>query len=207
MTQRRLERNWQSDEEYIRDQDAESSWSSDKRQAWGTATANKFVKWGHYIGADLFHDDTVADFGGNDGYAAYEFYVAHKIKPLVVDCEPKRIEHADKVYKLPTLQRFIENMPELADKSITWGYTSHTLEHVRDLPAALREMARVVEKGCYFVLPLEGKYHAKHNHAHCVSFTKVKQWEQVMIDNGWEILSSEKVSKHECQIIARPVSK
>src|ERR1700675_3080729 len=87
-------RNWQSDEAYVADQDAESSWSHNS--SWGEAAAIKFVKFGIWLGDRLFHDDSVADFGGNDGYAAYCFYLQHKIKPMVIDCEPKRLEYADK---------------------------------------------------------------------------------------------------------------
>lgn len=157
------------------------------------------------LGDRLYHDDKVADFGGNDGYAAYNFYLAHKIKPLVIDCEPKRIEHADKVYKLSTYQTFIEHMPELADDSIDWGYTSHTLEHTRDTAKAMREMARVIKRGCMFIVPLEDLRHARRNHAHAICFTRVRDWVKMLERNGWKTISSSNSGKHEAHIYAEPI--
>lgn len=199
----RQTRKWRSDAEYISDQNETSSWSS--ASLWGEAAANKLVSFGHWLGDRLFHDDIVADFGGNDGFAAYNFYLVHKIKPLVVDCEPRRLEHADKVYKLSTYQTFIEHMPELADNSIDWGFTSHTLEHTRDTEKAIREIARVVKRGCCFIVPLEDLHHARRNHAHAICFTKVGDWKGLLIKNGWNVLSAKKPHKHEAHLYAEPL--
>jgi ubiquinone/menaquinone biosynthesis C-methylase UbiE len=163
------------------------------------------VAFGHWLGTRLCHDDKVADFGGNDGFASFNFYLVHKVKPLVVDCEPRRLEHADKVYKLSTYQTFIESMPELADDSIDWGFTSHTLEHTRDTERAMREMARVVKRGCLFVVPLEDLRHARRNHAHAICFTKESDWAKLLRRNGWNVISCKKVIKHECHIYAEPL--
>lgn len=146
----------------------------------------------------------MADFGGNDGYAAFCFYREHKIKPLVVDCEPKRIDYAGKVYHLPTYETFIESMPALADKSIDWGFTSHTLEHTRDTEMALREMARVIKRGCSFILPLEGLAHARENHAHAICFKTVRGWTRLLNANGWKVLMSKEDGVHEAHIYAEP---
>lgn len=154
----------------------------------------------------LYHDDTLADFGGNDGYAANEFYKAHAIKPLVVDCEPKRLDHAMKVYGLSTYETFIEDMKELADDSIDWGFCSHTLEHTRDTGKALREIARVVRRGCMFVLPIEDEEHVKVNPAHAVHADSLKDWKRIVTANGWKILprGARRPIKQECFIMARP---
>jgi ubiquinone/menaquinone biosynthesis C-methylase UbiE len=130
--------------------------------------------------------------------------MVHKVKPLVVDCEPKRIAHAANVHKMPVYKTFIESMPELADKSIDWGFTSHTLEHTRDTPGAIREMARVIKRGCMFVLPLEGLHHARRNHAHSICFTKVKDWVKLLESNGWKALESTRAGDFEAQIFAEP---
>ena len=203
--QSRKTRAWQSDAEYIADQNANSTWSTFDH-GWGDAAARKFVSFGERIDAegDLFHDDKVADFGGNDGWAAYCFYLHHKIKPLVVDCEPKRLEYAAKHYKLPTLQAFIENMSELPDKSIDWGFTSHTMEHMREPEKALREIARVVKQQCCFVVPLEDLHHARKNHAHAICFTKVGDWAKLLEANGWRVIVKNKAHKYEAHFIAEP---
>lgn len=150
----------------------------------------------------LFHDDVVADFGGNDGWAAHNFYMTHKIKPLVIDCEPKRIERADKAFKLPTYQSFVEDMKELADDSIDWGFCSHTLEHTRDPVKAIREIARVVKRAVYFVVPLESKIHARRNHAHSISLPHIEDWQTLLEENGWHVLYKVKVHKWEAHFLA-----
>lgn len=199
----RRTREWQSDAEYIKDQDTYSTWST-VNKLWGDACATKFIDYGELLGDKLFHDDKVADFGGNDGWASFCFYNRHKIKPLVVDCEPKRLEYADKVYHLPTYQAFIEDMKELGDKSIDWGFCSHTLEHTRDTAKALREMARVIKRGCCFILPIEDGRHAKENHAHAIHFTSMSGWVNMLRENGWNIEIQVWPHEHECHIVAEP---
>jgi methyltransferase family protein len=195
-------RQWQSDEDYIRDQDETSSLSS--KSPWGQAAAYKFVMFGRWLGDRLCHDDSVADFGGNDGFAGHSFYLQHKIKPLVIDCEPKRIDIAGKTYHLPTYETFIESMPALKDKGVDWGFTSHTLEHTREPERAMKEIARVIKRGCYFVLPLEGLAHARNNHAHSICIKTVRGWTKVLKENGWKVVMAEKVGQHEAQIYAEP---
>ena len=195
-------RKWLSDEEYIAAQDKSSSWSH--KSPWGEAAAKKFVQFGEALGDNLCHDDTVADFGGNDGYAANCFYLAHKIKPLVVDCEPTRLKYASAVYRLPVLEAFIENMNELANNSIDWGFSSHTLEHMREPERALREMARVVKRACYFVVPLEEKSHGKDNIAHAIFFTKTDEWKNLLIGNGWKVIKADNIGAHEAHLFCEP---
>lgn len=152
----------------------------------------------------MCHDDRVADFGGNDGWAAHQFYLVHKVKPLIVDCEPKRLRHAWDAYGLETFETFLEDMTGLPDKSIDWGFTSHTLEHCRDVEKALQEMARVVGRLCYFILPLERRHHAHGNHGHCVSFTQASGWLRLLRRNGWKILRSAKVFHDEAHVYGMP---
>lgn len=188
-------------------QATDSSWSS--QTEWGESAANKFIEFGRVLKAtgQMFHDDTVADFGGNDGYAANEFFKAHAIKPLVVDCEPLRLEHAAKVYGLGTYETFLEDMKELKRKSIDWGFCSHTLEHSRNPAKALREMARVIKRGCLFVLPIEDEEHAERNLAHASHADSMKEWVTLVKANRWKIArnGARKPIPQECFIMARPV--
>lgn len=167
------------------------------------AAAAKFVKYGYYLGDRLCHDDTVADFGGNDGFVANEFYKAHKVRPIVVDCLTNRLEHAEQAYGLSTCETFIESMP-FRDKQVDWGFCSHTLEHCRDLGKALHEMCRVIRRGCFFVVPLEKKGHAHRNHAHAVCFRQVRQWTSLMRQAGWKIIGAQKMGLYEAQILTEP---
>lgn len=152
----------------------------------------------------LYHDDTVADFGGNDGYAANEFFKAHAIKPLVVDCDPKRLEHAWRAYGISTYESFLEDMKDLVDKSIDWGFCSHTLEHTRYTAKALREISRVVNRGCLFILPIEDEEHVKVNPAHATHATCLREWKKIVSDNGWRVVNAKRPVKQECFIMARP---
>lgn len=195
-----------SDADYIAAQAKDSSWSS--QTEWGEAAAKKFIEMGNVLKAtgQLFHDDTIADFGGNDGFAAQEFFLAHAIKPLVVDCEPQRIEHARTVYGLSTYEAFIEDMRDLEDKSIDWGFCSHTMEHTRDTAAAFREIARVIKRGCLFVLPIEDEEHAELNQAHACHADSLKEWKAIMLANGWKIKrhGARRPIRAECYIMGVP---
>lgn len=122
----------------------------------------------------------------------------------MIDCEPKRLEHAGKAYKLSTYQGFLEDMKELGSKSIDWGFCSHTLEHTRDTAKAMREISRVIRRGCYFVLPLEDMAHAKKNHAHAICFTRMRDWVSLLQRNGWVVQHKQKVSQYEAQMYAEP---
>ena len=146
----------------------------------------------------------MADFGGNDGYAAHKFYLKHGIKPLVVDCEPRRIEHARTKYDLSTYETFLEDMRAMRRKSIDWGFCSHTLEHARDPRKALRDMARVIRRGCLFILPIEDAEHADRNTAHAIHADSLKEWRTLIAANGWRVVNARRPIPQECFVVARP---
>lgn len=198
-------RSWTSDRDYIDSQRKDSSWNH--RSAFGEFSAQKFIKYGEVLRKEglLYHDDKVADFGGNDGFCSNAFYLIHKIKPLVIDCEPDRLLYATEVYKLKTLQCFIEEIP-LPDKYVDWGFCSHTLEHTRDPVKALREMSRLVKRGMLLVVPLEGKEHARCNTAHSLSSPTMLQWKQLIGDSGvWAIKKSKRICGTEAIFWMLPV--
>lgn len=199
------ERKWRSDKEYLCDQDEHNSWGS--ASPWGMRARGYFTLYGEWLSqiGKLFHDDTVADFGGNDGTAANQFYMDHKIKPLVIDCDTGRLNYAKSSYGLPVLHSFVESIPDLKDKSIRWGFCSHTLEHMRDAQAGLREMARIIFGGCLFIIPLEPFRHAVGNPAHARCSTKISEWKALVKSGGWKIVKAEKKSRFELAIYAEPV--
>ncbi|MHC4621609.1 MAG: hypothetical protein ACYTEQ_28030 [Planctomycetota bacterium] len=104
-------RTWDSDKLYLEDQDGDSSWSHSS--IWGENAAGKFMAYGDTLKNRrwFYHDDVVADFGGNDGFAAHQFYLRHGIKPLVIDCAANRLEFAAQNYRLKTVQCFLEDIP------------------------------------------------------------------------------------------------
>jgi ubiquinone/menaquinone biosynthesis C-methylase UbiE len=194
---------WDSDADYVAAQDKDNSWSHDT--AWGEMAAAKFMSYGDTLKKRgwLYHDDTFADFGGNDGFAAHQFYLRHGIKPLVVDCEPRRVQFAKQVYCLKSVQCFLEAIP-LRDKSIDWGFCSHTLEHTRDVNKALAEMARVIKRGCAFVFPMEDAKSAEGNPAHSVQCSSLGGW-QKLFKAHWVVKGSARTKCHtEGQIFALP---
>ena len=197
-------RTWDSDVKYVADQCSDSSWNHNTE--FGICAANKFVQYGNTIlkYGWLYHDDTVADFGGNDGFAANEFFIYHGISPLVIDCEPTRLHHAREEYGLKTLECFVEDIP-LPDDSIDWGYTSHTLEHSRDPDKALAEIARVVKRACMFLVPLERPGEAAMNRAHSVACSTVADWKRLLKPH-WKIKGAalEGKQRGEVQMFALP---
>ncbi len=196
-------RTWTDDEQYVRDQATDSSWSHDT--AWGEQAALKFMSVGDCLFrvGQLHHDDTLADFGGNDGFAANQFFRRHGIKPMVIDCEPRRLAFAEREYGLRTVQCFIENIP-LPDNSIDWGFCSHTLEHTRDVKKALAEMSRVIKRGCSFILPMETHDEASQNIAHAISCSTLGQWKKLLTPH-WIIKGSARTKcRVEAQIFAIP---
>lgn len=146
-------------------------------------------------------NDTVADFGGNDGTAAYQFYLHHKVKPLVVDCVPERIDFAAKVYGLSTYEGRLENMKDLESKSIDWGFCSHTLEHLREPEKGLREIARVIRRGCFFIVPTSDE---RENAAHTLSSTSTFAWLAFISKNGWNVKMVRNMPGKEVHFFARP---
>jgi len=135
----------------------------------------------------LFHDDAVADFGGNDGTASNQFYLATGVKPTVIDCEPGRLSFARDAYGLKTIRAFLEDLSAVPDRAFRYGFCSHTIEHTRDPEKALREIARVIAEEATFVLPLESHKHGEDNHAHSVVCTKPSQWKALLEANGWRV--------------------
>lgn len=194
---------WDTDEAYISDQNTDNSWSHDTE--WGECAAMKFMAYGDRLKelGQMYHDDTVADFGGNDGFAASQFGLRHGIKPLVIDCEPHRLAFAKREYGLETLRCFIEDIP-LPDKSIDWGFCSHTMEHTRDVDSALSEISRVIKRACWFILPLEKTKDALKNPAHSVACPTLKSWRRLM-KPYWVIKGTEVgACRSEARVFALP---
>lgn len=167
----RLDRDWATDAAYLKAQSDDGLWLH--KNACRTGPASAFIRFGESLGNDLCHNDIVADIGGNDGFSANAFYLAHKIRPIVVDCLPDRLAHADRAYRLTTVECFIDQHIPLDDNAIDWAFCSHTLEHVRDLNAAISEIARVVRRGVYFVVPIED---ASSHMEHAYDIRRVSTW-------------------------------
>ena len=106
----------------------------------------------------------IVDFGGNDGYAANaakeEGYDAE-----VLDGSLARVAFAREQFGLKAHLAKLENTG-LEDGYCEWGFCSHTLEHVHDLDAVVRELRRVCRKGVWVVVPLESEESFAMNDAH-----------------------------------------
>src|SRR3972149_5497217 len=147
---KRLERNWSTDDEFVAAQRELSKCSP----AYRRNAAFNLIRFGSFIHTIGRSIESLVDFGGGDGYAAYKFSLKHFVRPLIVDCEPERLAEAESKYGLKTVCWFLEKL-DLPNKSYRWGFCSHTLEHLRDPDMVLRQMNRVIREGCMFVIPLE----------------------------------------------------
>ena len=152
-------------------QDATSSWSHISN--WGKAAAQRmhdFVNLTEVTGS-------VADFGGNDGFALLEA-TDKGLDTICVDNDTKRLLYAKFVYGLKTKKTDLTKL-DMEDNSVDWGFSSHTLEHIQDIHAAVAEIKRVCKKGCYFVVPVESEDDFAGNPAHHHRFTH-KGWAELL---------------------------
>lgn len=116
------------------------------------------------LGPSLFDDDVVADFGSRTGYVAELLKRMLYIKTICVDISQESIAACEKLGFEGICAR-LEHLP-MADGSVDWGFCSHTLEHVKDMDAAVGELTRVVKRGLFLVFPLEDADNTDKNPSH-----------------------------------------
>jgi SAM-dependent methyltransferase len=128
----------------------------------------------------------VADFGGNDGYAAH---MCSYDNITVVDQSIPRVAFAKAQFGLNAVRTFLEDMP-FEDDEFEWGFSSHTLEHVFNLDKAMDEIKRVCKKGCWITVPNDsGKKKASHFHSRDEEGWKeyLEQWGSVESNVGIDV--------------------
>ena len=165
-------------EEYYSAQDRETGWSHEHIFPSDKVHAKHFISYLHQT-KRLKSDgtDSFCDFGGNDGTGAEEL---RKLSGGIATCYD--IDH-DKQYKGKRLYPGVtfvnggmEDMKDMKDDCIDWGFTIQSLEHTRDIEAVMSEIARVCRYGCYMALPVEHCRSFKKNYAHIQHTTDWRQW-------------------------------
>jgi SAM-dependent methyltransferase len=172
--------------DYDEVQDGDSSWSHSSR--WGEYAAIRMEEFLDTVKPS----GPICDFGGNDGFAA----LVAKEKGLditVLDSNPKRLLYCRHVLGIPTMRLDLTDI-DLEDSHFDWGFCSHTLEHIPDIEAAIKEIKRVCKLGCWFVLPIEDKDSFDGNPAH--------HW--MNSSEGWaKLLGTEDLSKRDFEYIGK----
>lgn len=143
------------------------------------ATQHQNVSWSHNTpyGQRAAHrlgefmeavkpDGPIADFGGNDGFAAH---MSGEGKVEVVDGNRPRIEHARSTYGLSVHCEDFSDMP-FEDGHFTWGFTSHTLEHLPNMMKCWEEMKRVCRHGIWVIVPVESQESFDKNPSHHIRY-------------------------------------
>jgi Methylase involved in ubiquinone/menaquinone biosynthesis len=147
------------------------------------------------IKPSLYDDDVIADFGCRIGNAADTIKDMVHIPVTCVDISEEFIAECVKKGHKSVCAR-LEDMP-LADASVDWGFCSHTIEHVKDLGDAMKELTRVVKRGLFLVFPLEDKdvsdVNPSHMHYSSDPDYFIKPFEELGWKRGWfEPLSIER---------------
>jgi SAM-dependent methyltransferase len=184
---------------YLEAQDKEASWNHVSH--FGQHSENYLIQFGDIIKWCGYNIGSMADFGGNDGSAAFKFEEAHGVAPTVIDCLSNRLEYAEDTYGLDTIQCLLEDIP-VANNHFDWGFCSHTIEHLYDMPKALKEMARVTRNMVYFICPMEHSESFDENEAHHTRITDPYEWRDEIMRNGFT--SSVVIGLHgEAHVFAR----
>ena len=102
------------------------------------------------------HGATVVDLGAGTAIAAHAFLEAGARRAIAVEPDPSDEVGQGAIRRLPRgaaieiVAAYAERLP-LADASADVVYARQVLHHTRDLPAALRECARVLRPGGVFI--------------------------------------------------------
>ena len=172
--------------EYLKLQ-ADGAGSIDRNNVWSRLSVERAK---HFIGklqkyTTIYEDDTFADFGGGNGAAALAMAKATFCPVTVVDLTQKKLE-VSKGEGLVLVNAPLEELP-FADESISWGFCSHTIEHVTSLEVALKEIYRVVKYGCCFIIPLEDDEQAKKSTPHMHHSPDPEWWAARIREQGFAV--------------------
>lgn len=99
-------------------------------------------------------NQTVLEVGCGRGYLAKKLAKKNKVTACDIVISQKLKESDDSV---TYLEANIEALP-FKDKSFEYVVTTHTLEHVQNLPKAVSELRRIASKGLVIVVPKQRPY-------------------------------------------------
>lgn len=156
-----------------------TSWSHNGD--WGVnavKNANKYIQLlkSYKEGGLHYEDDVFCDFGGNDGTVAEAWRVATGNVAISVDLDGLKQGWGQRSYpEVNFINSVLEDIP-LEDKSVDWGFCSHTLEHVADLSKALSEIRRIVRRGLFVVVPLENEICFRRAAPHMRGSNNIADW-------------------------------
>ena len=138
----------------------------------GTVHMRKFLTALAQLAPNL---KSLLDVGCRYGYALNDALAAFPEARLVgVDIVPEFVEDTRDV-GVEAVQASIEELP-FADGEFDWVFSSHTLEHAKDVQKAAFELTRVAKHGLYLAVPLEKEEWGKNWEAHNTFYPNPMQW-------------------------------
>lgn len=152
--------------------------------AWLIRAGESAQNFINVIKPSLYDDDNIADFGSRIGNAAKVMEEMTSIPVTCVDISKEFVEECIKNGHEGICAR-LEKLP-LADASIDWGFCSHTIEHVKDINAAVAELTRVVKRGLFLVFPLEAQDVSNENPSHMHYSSDPDYFIEPFVSAGWK---------------------
>lgn len=155
-----------ANDKYTLYQHRDNSWSHNGD--WGSNAVKNADKYLRLLKQMNLHyeDDVFCDFGGNDGTVAEAWRQGTGNTVISVDLDPLKQGWGSRSYpEVNFVNAVLEDIP-LEDKSVDWGFCSHTLEHVADLRKSMDSMARILRRGLFVVVPLENELSFRQSKPH-----------------------------------------
>ncbi len=169
------------DSNYIKLQEEGSDWSYNS--SWGNQMAKALEGWFH-PGKDL--NDSVLDVGCGEGRGVRTLLdLGHKNVSGIDLTQAKVDKGASEGLNL-ICGDVHTNI--LGHKSVDYIFTSHTLEHMYDLPLVLKNLIDATRKQIWFIIPIrETKdFVARHNPSHVWPINDPKEFTGILDSLGVE---------------------
>jgi len=138
--------------------------SEEEHDIHNRALRERITRLAKKFGASLANTSWI-DFGGSDGEGVNCLRTNAGVSAVNVDfVEELGVDIVANLISVP-----------VEDQSYDWVFSSHTLEHVKDIEAVIKEMYRVCRKGAYVIVPLQSARDAAAYISH-ISHSDDPQW-------------------------------
>ena len=148
---------------------------------------------------------TLLDVGGAEGYKAYLAREIFGAKVTSSDLSEEACKRAREIFNIEAIPADVHNLP-FGNEEFDVVLCSETLEHVRDLDRAVRELLRVSKKAVVITVPHETKEEIEHSadagmHSHIHAFEPESF--SFLKTEGYEVISKKIISRLSMDIASR----